>query len=64
MYQLDMGRRGGILTGNGQEMWFSDRTWVEDGVLTGHGRRDSVLAVHGHQRGWCTDWTWAGEVEF
>ena len=29
-----MGRKLGLLTGNGQEMWYSDRTCVEEMVCT------------------------------
>ena len=67
MYWLDMGRSGN----NGQENWYSDRTWVENGVQTSHGRQncvlsgrewgDGVLTGHGQEK-LCTDWPWAEYV--
>ena len=46
------GSKGGILTDNSQERWYSDRTW---------GRRDGLLIGHERAR-WCTDWTWMQEM--
>ena len=45
-YLLDMGSSGGMLTGNWQETWYSDRTDRKDGLRSGYGPKR-----------WYTDWT-------
>ena len=33
VYRLDMNKRGGILTGHGQQRWCTDMTWAVEVVV-------------------------------
>ena len=64
MYLLSMRSRGGILTGNGQEIGTIVALAGETIILTGFGREVVYPLYRYLQKSWYSHWTEAGEVVF